>query len=172
MVLKLYQNEGTKMCLRRKFFVGQERPTSGLLAESTVERIHILDVIGLSRFEDNRVFAPDMLNGHALDVMEGVASSVEVVATGLGGLFGGDVVSVFSESCVPEPFRASCVPGGKSRFVTSVLLAPPDVDQPLSLTVEGLGDVVMTPLVQSITAWYNDLVSHYNLDLSIAHTII
>ena len=122
--------------------MGQERPTSGLLAESTVERIHILDVIGLSRFEDSRVFAPDMLNGHALDVMEGVASLVEVVATGLGGLFGGDVVPVLSEPCGPQPLTASCVPGGKSCLVTPVLGAPPDVDEPLSFAGEGLGDVV------------------------------
>ena len=82
---------------------------------------------GFSRLDDSRVLAPDMLDGHALDIMEGVASSVEVVATGLGGLFGCDVVSVFSKSCVPDTFRTSCVPGGKSRLVTSVLLAPPDL---------------------------------------------
>ena len=89
-----------------------------------MERVHILDVKRLSGLEDSRVFAPDMLNGHALDVMEGVASNVEVLATGLGGLFGGDVVAVFSESCVPEAFTASCVPGGKSSFVASILDAP------------------------------------------------
>ena len=51
-------------------------------------------MVGLSRLEDSRVLASDMLDGHALDVMEGVASSVEVVATGLGGLFGGDIVAM------------------------------------------------------------------------------
>ena len=56
---------------------------------------------GLSRLDDSRVLAPDMLDGHALDVMEGVTSLVEVVATGLCGLLGGDVVAVFSESCIP-----------------------------------------------------------------------
>ena len=32
--------------------------------------VHVLDVVGLSGLEDSRVLALDMLDGHALDVME------------------------------------------------------------------------------------------------------
>ena len=47
-----------------------------------------------------------------------------------------------TEYSCQKSLTMSCVPGGKSRLVTSVLLAPPDVDQPLSGAVERLGDVV------------------------------